>query len=298
MKGVILGRIAAALKWFFARLSPSAAGHVGIILGDIYRILDRRHRRIARQNLRLAFGDTISEKEINRITKEVFRNIGQTAVEFFQIPTLTYDKALDIITPEHRERLDDCLRAGKGVVLLASHFGNWELMATAGAVAGYKISAVARPLDDPDLEKIVREIRESSGLQIIPRRTSALAIVRTLKRNQIVGILADQNTRKQNVFVDFFGTKAATTPGPALLALRTGAELVPVFMLREGPGKHRLIVEKPVEVVRTGDQEADVVATTQKCANTLEEYVRKYPSQWFWVHRRWRTRPPGEPPIY
>jgi len=171
-------------------------------------------------------------------------------------------------------------------------------MATAGAIAGYKISAVARPLDDPDLEEFTREVRESSGLKIIPRRTSALAIVRRLRRNEIIGILADQNTRKQNVFVDFFGIKAATTPGPAMLALRTGAHLVPAFMLREAPGKHRLIIEEPVEPVRTGDEQADVTATTQKCVDILEKYVREYPSQWFWVHRRWKTRPLGEPQIY
>jgi KDO2-lipid IV(A) lauroyltransferase len=144
----------------------------------------------------------------------------------------------------------------------------------------------------------VRGVRESSGLKIIPRRISALAAVRRLRRNEIVGILADQNTRKQNVFVDFFGVKAATTPGPAALALRTGAHLVPAFMLREGPGRHKLIIEEPIEPVRTGDLEADIIATTQKCADILEKYVRQYPPQWFWVHRRWSSRPNGEPPLY
>ncbi|MBI5115565.1 lysophospholipid acyltransferase family protein [Candidatus Poribacteria bacterium] len=298
MKGVVLRWVAGVLRWIFARLSPEVAGSVGIILGDVVRVLDARHRRIARFNLRMAFGASKSEKEVKQIVRDVFRNIGQTAVEFMQIPSLTYEKALSMITPEHRERLDECLRAGRGVVLLGSHFGNWELMAAAGAIAGYRLSAVARPLDDPDLERIVRGIRESSGLCIIPRRTSALAIVRKFKRNEIVGVLADQNTRKQNVFVDFFGVKAATTPGPALLAMKTGAILVPAFMLREARGKHKLIIEKPIEVIRTGDEEADVVAMTQKCAAILEEYVRRYPEQWFWVHRRWRTRPPGEPPLY
>lgn len=298
MKGVLFRCVARALTGFFKLLSPTAAGRVGIVLGDIARILDSRHRRVARQNLRMAFGDTMSEAEIRRIIKAVFRNIGQMAVEFIQIPSLTYEKALEFITPEHRERLDRCLADGRGIVLLASHFGNWELMAASGALAGYKISAVARPLDDPDLDGIVREIRESSGLQIIARRTSAFSIVKKLKRNEIVGILADQNTRRDNVFVDFFGIKAATTPGPAGLALRTGAHLLPVFMLREGPGKQKLIVEEPIEPVRTGDLKADVIATTQKCADILEKYVREYPSQWFWVHRRWRTRPHGEPPLY
>ena len=298
MKRAPLKCIARTLGWLFARLSPAAAGLIGAVLGDIARIFDARHRRVARQNLRMAFGNSKSDEEINRIIKDVFRNIGQTATEFMQIPTLTYEKALKFITPEYRERLDECLRAGKGIILVGSHFGNWELMAAAGAVAGYKISAVARPLDDPTLEEIVRDIRESSGLQIISRRTSALAIVRKLKRNEIVGILADQNTRRENVFVDFFGVKAATTPGPAMLALRTGAALVPAFMIREAHGKHRLIIEDPVEIARTGDREADAIAATQECVKVLEKYVRKYPSQWFWVHRRWRTRPPGEPPIY
>jgi len=298
MTGAILRCLVKALEWLFTRLSPAATDRIGCALGDIARILDSRHRKVARHNLRMAFGDEKSDREIDRIIKGVFRNIGQTGVEFFRIPSLTYEEVLEIITPEYRERLDKCLEDGRGIVLLASHFGNWELMAAAGAVAGYKISAVARPLDNPDLEKAVTGIRESSGLTILPRRTSALAVVRRLKRNEIVGILADQNTRIQNVFVDFFGIKAATTVGPALLALKTGAHLVPAFMIREAPGRHRLIIEEPIEPVRTGDEEADVVATTQKCVDILEKYVREYPSQWFWVHRRWRARPDGEPPRY
>jgi len=298
MKAALLERIAAALKWICARLSPASSARLGIVLGDIARLLDKRRREVARRNLRMAFGNAKSEEEINQIIRGVFRNIGQTAVEFLQIPTLTLDKAQAMITPDHRERLDECLRAGRGVVLVASHFGNWELMAAAGALAGYKISAVARPLDDPVLDKIVGKIRESSGLEVLSRRTSALAVVRRLKRDGIVGILADQNTRKQNIFVDFFGIKAATTPGPALLALRTGAALVPAFMMRDGPGKHRLILEEPIPVVRTGNEEADIIATTQKCVDVLERYVRQYPSQWLWVHRRWRTRPRGEKPLY
>ena len=298
MKRAILRCLAAALKWFVCRFSPAATCRVGIVIGDIWRMLDRRRRTITRHNLRMVFGETKSEEELNRIEKEVFRNIAQTAVEFVQIPMLTSEKAYDIITIEGREKLDDSLRSGGGVVLIASHFGNWELMGAVSAIIGYKISAVARPVDDPDVDEIVREIRESSGMQIIPRRVSALGIVRKLKRNEIVGILGDQNTRMQNIFVDFFGIKASTTPGPAMLALRTGAALVPVFMIREGSGKHRFIVEDPIEVDRTADLDADVFATTQKCADILEEYIRKYPSQWFWVHRRWKTRPPGEPPIY
>jgi KDO2-lipid IV(A) lauroyltransferase len=298
MKGLILRFAVFVLKHFFALLSPAAVARIGIVIGDIARVLDSRHRRIARQNLRMAFGDTKSEEEINEIIKGVFRNIGQTAVEFFQIPALTREKAHTIILPEYRKRLDKCLEQGKGALLLGAHFGNIELMAATAPRAGYKASAVARPLDDPDLEKIISEIRESSGLKLIPYRKSALMIVERLQANEIVGIAADQNMRKRNVFVDFFGIKAATTPGPAKLALKTGAPILPIYILREAPGKYKMIVEEPIEVESTGDEEADVIALTQKCANVIEDCVRRYPSQYLWVHRRWRTRPEGEAPIY
>lgn len=283
---------------FFGNLSPGAAARIGVILGDLGYFFDRPHRAIARHNLKMAFGDTKSDKEIRRIIRDVFRNFSQTAVEFLSIPSLTYEKAEKLITPENRQRLDDCLKRNKGIVLIASHFGNWELMAAAGAIAGYNISAVAKPMENSFWDKIINEVRESSGLRIIARDRSAFAIVRRLKRNEVIGILADQNTRKQNVFVDFFGMKAATTPGPALLALKTGAALVPAFMLRNGRGSHRLIVEEPIELSPTGNTEADALALTQQYSSVLERYVREYPSQWLWLHRRWRTRPPGEPPLY
>jgi KDO2-lipid IV(A) lauroyltransferase len=298
MKEFVFRAITGAVKNVFGRLSPRTAARVGILIGDIGYYLDREHRAIARHNLRLAFGDTLSEDEIDRIVREVFRNFAQTAVEFVRIPSLNYEKAITFINPENRERLDRCLEQGKGVILVTGHFGNWELMAAAGALAGYPISAVARPMNHSIWDKIINEIRQSSGLKVITRDRSAFSIVKKLKRNEVIGILTDQNTRHQNVFVDFFGMKAATTPGPAMLALKTGAVLIPAFMLRNGLGSHRLIIEEPIEIVPTGDIEADTFALTQKYTAALEKYVRQYPSQWLWLHRRWRTRPPGEPALY
>ncbi len=298
MKEAILRRIVAAVRALFGRLSSRTVARIGIALGDIAYVLDRRHRSIAIRNLQMAFGDSKSDDEIRRITREVFRNFCMTGAEFLQIPSLTYERGVEFITPENRDRLDGCLKQGKGVVLVGSHFGNWELMAAAGALAGYPISAVAKPMKHSFWNDVINEIREASGVKIIARDGSAFSIVKRLKRNEIVGILADQNMRRQNVFVDFFGMKASTTTGPALLALKTGAALVPAFMLRNGSGKYRLIIEEPVQVTPTGDLEADTVSLTQKHAAVLEEYVRKYPSQWLWLHRRWRTRPKGEPPRY
>jgi KDO2-lipid IV(A) lauroyltransferase len=296
MRERILRGVTSAVTGFFGSMSPQTIARWGTFLGDLGYILFWRQRKIGLYNLRLAFGDTISEDERKWIVRDVFRNLGQTAIEFAQIPSLTYEKAAALIAPEHRERLDECLERGKGVVLVGSHFGNWELMAAAGALAGYPISAVAKPMKIWD--EVVREIRESSGLKIIIRDRSAFTIVKRLKRNEIVGILADQNTRKQMVFVDFFGVKAAAAVGPALLALKTKAALAPVFMVRSGVGRHRLVLEEPIEVNPTGDIEVDALALTQKYAAVLETYVRRYPSQWLWLHRRWRTRPPGEPELY
>lgn len=298
MKEFALRCVTAAMKNVLGRLSPPTAARVGMLIGDIGYRLDHEHRAIASHNLRLAFGESISDDEINRIVREVFRNFAQTAVEFVRIPSLNFEKAEALITPENRERLDQCLERGKGVILVTGHFGNWELMAAAGALAGYPISAVARPMNHSVWDKIINEIRQSSGLKIIARDRSAFAIVKRLKRNEVIGILTDQNARRQNVFVDFFGMKAATTAGPALLALKTGAALVPAFMLRNGLGSHRLIIEEPIDFMPTGDIETDALELTQKYTDALEKYVRQYPSQWLWLHRRWRTRPPGEPDLY
>jgi KDO2-lipid IV(A) lauroyltransferase len=298
MREKLFRGIAAVFVGLFGRLSPRTAARIGTIIGDIGYFIDKEHRDISNRNLRLAYGQALSEKQIRRMTREVFRNFSRLATEFIQIPSLTYEKALRFITPENRERLDTCLKRGKGVILVTGHLGNWELMAAVGVMAGYPISAIARPMNDSIWNRIINDIRSSSGLKVIARNRSAFAIVKRLKRNEVVGILADQNTRKQNVFVDFFGVTAASTPGPALLALKTGASLVPTFMVREGLANHRLIIEEPIEVVPTGDTEADAVAITQKYASILERYVRQYPTQWFWLHRRWRTRPPGEPQLY
>jgi len=298
MRERILRAVTGIVSGFFRRISPETARRIAFFVGDIGYLLDWRHRRIAMRNLRMAFGQTKTEAEMRRITRETFRNFSLIAVEFLRIPLLTPEKAKALIKPEQKKLLDECLKRGKGVLLVAYHFGNWEMMAAVGALAGYPISAVAKPMKDSIWNKIINEMRTFSGLRVIARDRSAFAIVKRLARNEIVGILVDQNIRKQKVFVDFFGMKAATTPGPALLALKTGAALIPLFMMRNGLGQYEMIAEGPLDVVSTGDMEADAVRITQTYTSILEKYVSRYPSQWFWLHRRWRTRPPGEPALY
>jgi KDO2-lipid IV(A) lauroyltransferase len=183
---------------------------------------------------------------------------------------------------------------------MTAHFGAWELSSFAHAVYGYPLKFVVRPIDNPRVEKLISDFRTSSGNTAIQRRSAAREILQALRRNEAVGILFDQNTtQSEGVFAEFFGIPAATTPSIALFALRTGASVVPGFLVwDESLGKHRLRLDPPVNLTDTGNLENDVLENTKLFNKILEDYIRKYPDQWLWIHRRWKTRPPGQPPLY
>ena len=178
--------------------------------------------------------------------------------------------------------------------------GAWELSSYAHALYGYPLHYTARPLDNPRLDALVNRYRSLSGNKPIFKNESARAMLRTLKAAGTIGILADQNTmRDEGIFVDFFGVPACTTTGIARVALHTAAAVVPGYAVwDESLQKYRLRFEPPLNLVRTGDVERDVIENTQRFANVIEEIIRKYPDQWVWVHARWKTRPAGEPPLY
>jgi KDO2-lipid IV(A) lauroyltransferase len=178
--------------------------------------------------------------------------------------------------------------------------GAWELSSYAHAVYGYPLHYMARPLDNARLDGLVNRYRGLSGNAPIFKNESARVMLRTLQEAGTIGILADQNTmREEGVFVDFFGVPACTTTGIARVALHTGAAVVPGYAVwDESLKKYRLRFEPPLELVRTGDTEHDIVENTQRFAKVTEEIIRKYPEQWVWVHARWKTRRQGEPPLY
>jgi len=183
---------------------------------------------------------------------------------------------------------------------MTAHFGAWELSSFAHAVYGYPLKFIVRPIDNPRIEQLISNYRTSSGNVPIQRRSAARDILKALRQNEAVGILFDQNTtRKEGVFSEFFGIPAATSPSIALFALRTNAAVVPGFLIWDkGLGKHRLRFDPPVELIDTGDLEYDVLANTNRFNKILEGYVRQYPDQWLWIHRRWKTWPEGEASIY
>ncbi len=263
-------------------------------LGSLVFSMDKKRRRIVKENLDRAFGDKLGAAEKNRIAIEVYKNLAVMLFEFLRIPWLKKDGIDRFIACEGLEHLEVALGRKKGIILLTGHFGNWELQATYFGLIGYPADPVVRELDSPGVDGFVSWVRTSTSNKIIPKNRSMRKILKRLSENGIVTILIDQNVALvEGVFVDFFGTPACTNKGPALIAAASGAAVVPAFIVREGR-RHRLIINEPIETVNTGDKEKDVVENTRRMTKVIEEMVRKYPAQWFWVHRRWKTRPPAD----
>jgi len=256
-------------------------------------------RKTAEFNLKLAFPQwTDAQREAT--IRGMVRSLGWMAAEFARMPRYSREHIEEIIVLDGHENFLEGQRRGKGVLFLTAHMGAWELSSYAHAVYGYPLHYMARPLDNARLDGLVNRYRGLSGNAPIFKNESARLMLRILKEAGTVGILADQNTmREEGAFVDFFGVPACTTTGIARVALHTGAAVVPGYAVwDESLKKYRLRFEPPLELVRTGDAERDIVENTRRFAKVTEEIVRKYPEQWVWVHARWKTRPQGEPPLY
>ncbi|HML17696.1 MAG TPA: lysophospholipid acyltransferase family protein [Bryobacteraceae bacterium] len=255
------------------------------------RVLDLampRLRRTAKRNLEIAgIGD-------GRMVDGVFRSIARVLAAFAQFPRVTRENVHQCIRYEGLENFTDGLARGRGVLVATGHLGNWELSAFAHAWMSGPMNIVVRPLDNARIDEIVERYRALSGNRIISKREAAREILRALKANEAVGILIDQNTTlDQGVFIDFFGVKACAGTAFAKLAHHSGAAVVPGFALwSEAEQKYVLRFYPAVEM--SGDAATD----TQRIHANLEAAIREYPDQWLWIHRRWKTRPPGEKSIY
>jgi Kdo2-lipid IVA lauroyltransferase/acyltransferase len=259
----------------------------------------RRQRIAGLQNLKMAFPES-SALEREQILRGCFQNLGRLLVEFAHFPELNKANIVQHVVHDGLENYLEGLRRGRGVIFMTAHFGAWEMSSFAHALYGYPLKFVVRPIDNPKVEELISRYRILSGNVPIQRKQAARDILKALRRNEAVGILFDQNTtRSEGVFADFFGTPAATTPSIALFALRTGAAVIPGFLIwDESLKKHRLRLDPPVELLETGDLSHDVLENTKRFNKILEGYIRQYPDQWLWIHRRWKTRPEGEPSIY
>jgi KDO2-lipid IV(A) lauroyltransferase len=261
-------------------------------LSGLIYALDDRHRRIALRGLTLAFPEK-DLKERNAIARSAFRNLARVAAEFFSLPRLNEKNFTRYITFEGLENFQKAYEKEKGILILTAHFGNWEWMAALFPLQSHHpVHVVVRPLDSRFLDSMVEQLRMRTGNQAIPKQKAMGQILRLLKAGEIVGILLDQNMAwQEGVFVDFFGEKACTNTGMALLALKTGTPVLPAFNIRQKDGRYRVVIEPEISLVRTGDKERDVTENTQRFTQIIERYVRNYPDQWLWLHQRWKTRP-------
>ena len=256
-------------------------------------------RRAANFNLAIAFPEWTPAMRRHVIRKMV-RNIGWMGAEFTQFPKYNRANIERVIILDGNENYLEAMRRGEGLFFLTGHMGPWELSSFAHAVYGYPCHFLARQIDNRRVDALVNSYRCLSGCRVIEKNDAARSVLRYLREGGAIGVLADQNTSlEEGVFVPFFGIPACSTSGLARIALRTGASVVPGYAFwDEAIGKYRLRFEPAVELVRTGDEDQDVIANTAKFMKVVEDFARAHPDQWLWVHKRWKTRPPGEKPIY
>jgi KDO2-lipid IV(A) lauroyltransferase len=265
-------------KWFFR----------GLLL--LFYHLDTKHRLIVLHNLCRAFPEK-ELKELRRIAKGVYRHLAIVAAEFFDLPFITRENIHEWIDVEGLDNLQAALAQGKGVLSIVAHFGNWELMTIAVPMFAKPMHIVYRPLDNPVFDNLVEYVRTLFGNVMIPKGSSGKLIIKILKANQIIGILSDQNmSAREGMFVDFFGRPACSSIGLAVMALRSGAPVIPAFMARQKSGKYKFIIKPAVKIIRTGTYKTDLLENTQQFTKIVEEIVGEYPDQWFWLHQRWKTQ--------
>ena len=271
---------------------------IGRFLGLLFYKIDKKHRKHTLNNLKIAF-PTKTENELNDIAIKFYKNLGMVFVEIFRLNKYKESNVDDFVESDFDHIKN--IYGGQGILLLTAHFGNWELLAKTFGLKGYKGNVLARPLDNPYIEKILYDLRTASGNKVIYNRENAVKnIISALNEKEIVGFLPDENASKRiGVFVDFFGVKACTMPGMANIAAKTKLPVVPAFIVRikgnDGNySKHRLIIEPPLDIKYTGDRKTDTMNILKLFNEKIEDMIKQYPEQWFWIHNRWKTRPDGE----
>jgi KDO2-lipid IV(A) lauroyltransferase len=280
-------------------LSRPVARAVGATIGWIAFVALGRLRGVGMTNLQLAYPEW-SEQLRNRTLREVYRNLGYLLAEFCLMDGYRTEEAGEFIRYEGLDHFLAAHATGKGVLVLTGHLGAWELSSFYHSLVGYPMGLVIRRLDNPLVDEFVNRLRCLHGNRVIHKDDFARGLISAMRAGETVGILMDTNmTPPQGLFVPFFGVEACTASGLAKVALKTGAAVLPGFLVRDGESsRYVLRFGEQMELTQTGDFAADVAENTARFTTTIERYIRETPEQWLWMHRRWKTRPPGEAGVY
>ena len=271
---------------------------VDLLTAFLYRALARL-RRVGERNLELAMPELAPSLRTN-ILRNVFRNLGWHLVEFCRMTRYTPENLHGWIRTEGLEHYTAAKSRGKGVLILTGHLGAWELSSFYHSLMGHPMGMVIRRLDNRFLDAYVNDVRCMHGNRVLHKDDFARGLLTAMHGSEAVGILMDTNmTPPQGVFVRFFGIEACTASGLARVAIKTGAAVLPGFCVWDESEHHYVLHFGPeLTFTRTGNSESDILAATQQCNDVLESWIRRYPDQWLWIHRRWKTRPAGEPGLY
>jgi KDO2-lipid IV(A) lauroyltransferase len=282
-----------AAVWLLTKIAQIMPGRLAdalaIFLGKLaYHVLTSR-RLIAAENLRRAMPDKFTVDDINKISRQVFINIGRTTIEFARQPLLSPEKIKEMVTCDSgMEYLDNALKEGTGAVLISGHFGNWELLGGWMAAIGYPLDFLVGQQHNVMVDRLLVSFRRSLGVGIIPIGVAARKMIKSLRSGRMVAVVSDQHAASGGIVVDFFGRPASTPAGPAAFAVKVGCPIIAGGLLREGYNRHRALITEPIFPPQSGNTEQDIKKMTQDYTTRFEGLIRQYPDQWMWTHRRWK----------
>lgn len=278
--------------WTCRLLTKKMAMSLGRVIGTLLYLTLKKRKEIALENLRIAFGEELDEKERCKICRESYVNLSKTIIEFMRFPKFNAENIWSEVKVVGREYLNIVLEEGKGVIVFLPHFGNWELLSLVyGALIPNQAKAIAFPLKNKLLNEMIWGYRELLSLELIPKNMAVRSSLRALRDNYAVGFFADQNAGNQGVFIDFFGKPASAARGPVALALKTGAPILFSLDIRKPNDQHIVEISPPIYLNSSDDIEQDIKLYTSKLLERLESYINQYPEQWLWIHNRWKSQP-------
>ncbi len=264
----------------------------GTVTGTLGYHLSTRYRQVAEKNLQMAYGDALTEPERRAMIKRVFQQFSRaTLVEFLKGADFTLEDMRYWVKGDSYEPMERLLARGKGAIVVSAHLGNWEWLSKRAAMEGYDIKVVARQSEDEKFNALTDRVRGTNGYSVHPRGDSPRALLKQLRANKIIAIVPDQ--KSDDVFVPFFGRLAGTVAGPAVLARKTGAAILPMFCPRMPDGTYQMVFYPAIFADETAEAEADVRRIMAEVTRDIEDIVRRYPDQWLWLHDRWRMPPTG-----